>query len=110
MVATHSKFIFEFRLAAETPGPAGGCASVALFHLNIHRQGEVTPDPDGQGLGSFAEAYDAAICGIRGILCDDLVSTGRIDLSGSIEIVSDAEGHMIDIPFHEALEPPGSCH
>jgi hypothetical protein len=83
---------------------------MALFHLNIHRMGEIFPDPDGQDLGSFAEAYDAAICGIRGILCDDLVSTGRVDLSGSIEIVSDDGGHLIDIPFAEALELPDSRH
>jgi hypothetical protein len=83
---------------------------VALFHLNIHRLGEVIPDPDGQALGSLAEAYDAAICGIRGILCDDLVSTGRVDLSGRIEIVSDGDGHLIDIPFAEALELPDGRH
>jgi hypothetical protein len=80
---------------------------VALFHLNIHRLGEVIPDPDGQALGSLAEAYDAALCGIRGILCDDLVNTGRLDLSGRVEIVSDDDGHMIEVPFAEALGPPG---
>jgi hypothetical protein len=83
---------------------------MAVFHLNIHRQGRVTPDPDGQGLASLAEAYDAAICGIRGIICEELASTGRIDLAGSIAIVSDAEGHLIDIPFSEALEANASRH
>jgi hypothetical protein len=83
---------------------------MAVFHLTIHRMGQVTPDPDGQELASLAEAYDAAICGIRGIICDDLVSTGRVDLSGSVAIVSDADGHLVDIPFAEALESPGLAH
>jgi hypothetical protein len=75
-----------------------------LFHFNVRHQGETVFDEQGQELAHVAEAYDAAICDIRGMICEEFAATGTWDLGGSIEVVSD--GRSFEVPFAEAFEGP----
>jgi hypothetical protein len=79
------------------------------YYFHIHNGTGFTRDEEGQELPGPAEAYEAALAGIRSLLADEL-ELGEIDLDGRIEI-ADSEGRPLrTVSFGDAVavNPPGS--
>ena len=75
---------------------------VQRFYLHVHNHDGEAVDREGQDFADLDGARDAAIAGIRSLLCSELTE-GRLDLRATIEI-DDAQGsRVLSIPYAEAL-------
>jgi len=76
------------------------------YYLHIHNGLGVTRDEEGAEHDDLEAARAEALAGIRSILKEE-VGTGRLDLTGRIEI-EDASGRLLlSIPFGDALHLDG---
>lgn len=59
-------------------------------------------DPDGRELPDLAAVRQHALVGARSLICDD-VTSGVVDLNGSIEVSDEQGERVLLLPFDEAV-------
>lgn len=79
------------------------------FLMNV-RRADGRHSQEGFRAANAEEAYDAAIKSIRGMICDDLISTGRINLDDRVEIGREEAAPFLTVHFHEAMDGGGRPH
>ena len=73
------------------------------FFLHVHNRTGLARDEEGLELASLAAAREAAVAGIRSILCEE-VGQGTLDLGGRIDICGENGEVLMAVPFGEAVE------
>ncbi|HWI85355.1 MAG TPA: hypothetical protein VNT42_03395 [Sphingomonas sp.] len=76
---------------------------MARFYLNIHNGSGFVEDLEGLELSDLEAARCQAIDGVRSLVSEE-ARQGRIDLTGSIEIVDDDGRVLLNIAFADAVE------
>lgn len=79
------------------------------FRMNV-RRADGRHSQEGFRAANAQEAYDAAIKSIRGMICDDLIMTGRINLDDCVEIGREEAPPFLTVHFHEAMDETSRPH
>jgi len=77
------------------------------YRFNIYNGTGLTEDDEGRELAGDDAIREEALKGIRSILGEDIMS-GVLDLGGRIEILDEAGGLYLTVPFTEAVTVIGA--
>ena len=78
------------------------------YRFNIYNGTGLTEDDEGRDLADDDAIRAEALKGIRSILGEDIM-TGVLDLGGRIEVLDEAGGLYLTVPFTEAVTVRGAA-
>jgi hypothetical protein len=74
-----------------------------LYFFNVHHDGRVTNDPEGEELPDLVAARVEAVSAVRDIAAELVGNGDLLDMSGRIEITDEGGETLLNVPFRDAL-------